>query len=72
MGEIMLFVKKGFSFISVSIFVASLALTGCSSLPWSDETDDEDLFFEEDFLLFLLLISEETFGNLLYIWSNIF
>jgi len=49
MGEIMLFVKKGFSFISVSIFVASLALTGCSSLPWSDETDDEDLFFEEDF-----------------------
>ena len=49
MGEIMLFVRKGFSFISVSIFVASLALTGCSSLPWSDETDDEDLFFEEDF-----------------------
>jgi TolA-binding protein len=49
MGEIMLFVKKGFIFISASIFVASLALTGCSSLPWSDETDDEDLFFEEDF-----------------------
>jgi TolA-binding protein len=49
MGEIMLFAKKGFSFISASIFIASLALTGCSSLPWSDEQEDEDLFFEEDF-----------------------
>ena len=46
----MLFVKKGFKFILVSVFVSSLALTGCSSMPWSDDKeDDEDLFFEEDF-----------------------
>lgn len=46
----MLFVKKGFKFISVSIFVTSLVLTGCSFLPWNkDKKDDEDLFFEEDF-----------------------
>ncbi len=45
----MSFVKNSFKFVSVSIFIASLALTGCSSLPWSDDEDDEDLFFEEDF-----------------------
>jgi TolA-binding protein len=33
----------------ISIFIASLALTGCSSLPWSNDEEDEDLFFEEDF-----------------------
>ncbi len=33
----------------VSIFVALLTLTGCSSMPWSSNDDDEDLFFEEDF-----------------------
>jgi TolA-binding protein len=45
----MLFVIRGFKFVSTSIFIASLALTGCSSLPWSDDKEDEDLFFEEDF-----------------------
>ena len=45
----MLFLKKLFSIASVSIFVASVALTGCSSMPWSSNEDDEDLFFEEDF-----------------------
>ena len=45
----MLFVKRGFKFILVSVFVASLTLTGCSFMPWSDDKDDEDLFFEEDF-----------------------
>ena len=44
------FFKSSFKFISVSIFIASLALSGCSYLPWSDdENEDEDLFFEEDF-----------------------
>ena len=33
----------------ISIFIASIALTGCSSLPWSNDEEDEDLFFEEDF-----------------------
>lgn len=33
----------------VSILVALLTLTGCSSMPWSSNEDDEDLFFEEDF-----------------------
>lgn len=45
----MLFNKNGFKFISISIFIASLALTGCSYLPWNDDKEDEDLFFEEDF-----------------------
>jgi TolA-binding protein len=45
----MLFVKSSFQFILASIFIASLALTGCSSLPWSSDKDDDDLFFEEDF-----------------------
>lgn len=40
---------KSFKFVLVSIFIASLTLTGCSSLPWSDDEEDEDLFFEEDF-----------------------
>lgn len=31
------------------ILVVSLALSGCSSSPWSSSADDEDLFFEEDF-----------------------
>jgi TolA-binding protein len=33
----------------VSIFIASIALSGCSSLPWGNDEEDEDLFFEEDF-----------------------
>jgi hypothetical protein len=45
----MLSVKKSFSFVLASIFILSLALSGCSSLPWSTDKDDEDLFFEEDF-----------------------
>ena len=45
----MLFVKSSFKFVSVSIFIASLTLAGCSYLPWSDDKEDEDLFFEEDF-----------------------
>jgi len=45
----MSFVKNSFKFISAFIFIASLVLTGCSSLPWSSDEDDEDLFFEEDF-----------------------
>jgi TolA-binding protein len=45
----MLFVKNSFKFVLGSIFIASLTLTGCSSLPWSSDEDDEDLFFEEDF-----------------------
>ena len=45
----MLSVKTNFKFVSVFILIVSLALTGCSSLPWSDDKDDDDLFFEEDF-----------------------
>jgi TolA-binding protein len=45
----MLFNKNGFKFVSISIFIASLALTGCSYLPWNNDKEDEDLFFEEDF-----------------------
>lgn len=45
----MLFNKNGFKFVLISIFIASLALTGCSYLPWNDDKEDEDLFFEEDF-----------------------
>ena len=45
----MLTVKKSFSFVWACIFIASLALTGCGSLPWSSDKDDDDLFFEEDF-----------------------
>ena len=46
----MSFVNKGFKFFSVSIVVASLVLSGCSLLPWSNnKEEDEDLFFEEDF-----------------------
>ena len=45
----MLSVKKSFSFVLASIFILSLSLSGCSSLPWSTDKDDEDLFFEEDF-----------------------
>ncbi len=45
----MFFVKDSFKFVLVSIFIVSLALTGCSSMPWSSDEDDEDLFFEEDF-----------------------
>jgi TolA-binding protein len=45
----MLFVKNIFRFVSASIFIASLALTGCSSLPWNSDKEDDDLFFEEDF-----------------------
>jgi len=40
---------KSFKFVLVSIFIGSLVLTGCSSLPWSSDEEDEDLFFEEDF-----------------------
>ncbi len=49
LGEVMLSVKSSFKFISGVILIASLTLTGCSSLPWSSEKDDNDLFFEEDF-----------------------
>jgi TolA-binding protein len=49
LGEVMLFVKHSFKFISVFVFIASLTLTGCSSWPWSSDKEDEDLFFEEDF-----------------------
>jgi TolA-binding protein len=46
----MLSIKNAFKFVSISFFIASIALTGCSYLPWSDNKDeDEDLFFEEDF-----------------------
>jgi TolA-binding protein len=45
----MVSVKNIFKFVSIPIFIVSLALTGCSSLPWSSDKDDEDLFFEEDF-----------------------
>ena len=46
----MSFFKKGFKFFSASIFIASLVLSGCSYMPWSDDKEeDEDLFFEEDF-----------------------
>jgi TolA-binding protein len=46
----MSFFKKGFKFFSVSIFIVSLVLSGCSYMPWSsDKDEDEDLFFEEDF-----------------------
>ena len=46
----MLSIKNGFKFVSISFFIASLVLSGCSSMPWSDDKgNDEDLFFEEDF-----------------------
>ena len=50
LGEVMSFLKESFKFFSASILIASLALSGCSYLPWSKDTEeDEDLFFEEDF-----------------------
>jgi TolA-binding protein len=46
----MSFSNKGFNFFFTSVFIISLVLSGCSSLPWSsDKDEDEDLFFEEDF-----------------------
>jgi TolA-binding protein len=45
----MLSVKSSFKFILAFIFITSLTLTGCGSLPWSNDKDDDDLFFEEDF-----------------------
>ena len=50
MGEVMSFFNKRFKFFSVSIFIVSLILSGCSLMPWSsNKEEDEDLFFEEDF-----------------------
>lgn len=49
LGGVMLSFKNSFKFVSVLIFIVSLTLTGCSSLPWNKDKDDEDLFFEEDF-----------------------
>ena len=49
MGEVMLSVRSSFRFVLVFTFIVSLVLTGCISLPWSSDKDDEDLFFEEDF-----------------------
>ena len=45
----MVSVKNSFKFGLVFIFIVSLTLTGCSLLPWSNDKDDDDLFFEEDF-----------------------
>jgi len=49
LGEVMVSVKNSFKFGLVFIFIVSLTLTGCSLLPWSNDKDDDDLFFEEDF-----------------------
>ena len=46
----MSFYYKSLKVFSASILALSLALSGCSYLPWSsDKNEDEDLFFEEDF-----------------------
>jgi TolA-binding protein len=45
----MLLAKNRIKFVALLILIASLALTGCSSWPWSSDKEDEDLFFEEDF-----------------------
>ena len=45
----MFYLNRVFTVITVSVLIGSLTLAGCSSMPWSSKSDDEDLFFEEDF-----------------------
>ena len=45
----MVFAKDMLKFTFVPILIVSIALSGCSFMPWANDVEDEDLFFEEDF-----------------------